>query len=320
MRPVLDDAAVIDWPGVWAAVAARVAAHRAAGRGHLLTEDTVRLETVLVLEQFGVAPGRLAAEVPAPELAGGKLDLAVDFPGGAVVELKYPRDSRTGFSPDTMTFGELLRDFLRVAAVPAGDRWVVQLLNDRLVRYVASAGLRHGLGWAESVGGTVTLPAAALSALPVTAARAIGTAAVPGTVTATCAVLEPVGDGLSLYAFRVDALPVSVSPVDAPSTGAGGTVPPPAEAVSVDAAPSRATRDGARVEILASARAVVARSGQEAFTMPEVIAEMRRRGTGYADSTIRTMIAAHLCADATGEGVASYADFTRAGRGQYRFN
>ncbi len=53
--------------------------------------------------------------------------------------------------------------------------------------------------------------------------------------------------------------------------------------------------------------------------MPEVITEMRRRGTGYAERTIRTMIAAHLCADATGEGVAGYADFTRAGRGQYRF-
>ncbi|WP_324273764.1 DUF7669 domain-containing protein [Blastococcus brunescens] len=305
---------MIDWPGVWAAVAARVAAHRAAGRGHLLTEDTVRLETVLVLEQFGVAPGRLAAEVPAPELAGGKLDLAVDFPGGAVVELKYPQDSRTGISPDTMTFGELLRDFLRVAAVPAGDRWVVQLLNDRLVRYVASAGVRHGLGWAESVGDTVTLPAAVLSALPATAARAIGTAAVPGTVTATCAVLAPVGDGLSLYAFRVDGLPVGE-----PVAGPEGSVAPPPDAVGADAAPRGATRDGARVKILAAAHAVVARSGQAAFTMPEVIAEMRRRGTGYADSTIRTMIAAHLCADATGEGVAGYADFTRAGRGQYRF-
>lgn len=270
----MDDAAVIDWPGVWAAVAARVAAHRAAGRGHLLTEDTVRLETVSVLEQFGVAPGRLAAEVLAPELAGGKLDLVVDPPGGAVVELKYPRDSRTGISPDTMTFGGLLRDFLRVAVVPAGDRWVVQLLNERLVRYVAGACLRHGLGWAESVGDTVTLPTTALSALPVTAARAIGAAAVPGTVTAICAVLEPVGDGLSLYAFRVDAVSA-----DEPATGPGASVVMPTEAeVPVPTGP--ATRDGARLEILAAARAVLARSGREAFTTPEVIAEMRRRGTG----------------------------------------
>jgi hypothetical protein len=92
-----------------------------------------------------------------------------------------------------------------------------------------------------------------------------------------------------------------------------------ADAEGGDVAPSRATRDGARMEILVAARAVVARSGQEAFTMPEVIAEMRRRGTGYAERTIRTMIAAHLCADATGGRVAGYADLTRAGRGQYRF-
>jgi uncharacterized protein YqjF (DUF2071 family) len=164
------------------------------------------------------------------------------------------------------------------------------------------------------VGGTVALPAAGLGALPVPAARAIGSAAVPGIVTATLAVLEPVGAGLSLYAFRVDALRAS-----APPPGAVDSVAQPPEAVAVDAVPSRATRDGACVEILAAARAVVARSGREAFTMPEVIAEMRRRGTGYADSTIRTMIAAHLCADATGDGVAGYADFTRAGRGQYRF-
>src|SRR4051794_34220395 len=34
------------------------------------------------------------------------------------------------------------------------------------------------------------------------------------------------------------------------------------------------------------------------------------------DST-RTMISPHLCADATGEGIGGYADFTRAGRGLY---
>ncbi|MBN1096447.1 hypothetical protein JKP76_10660 [Blastococcus sp. TML/C7B] len=308
---------MIDWPGIWAAVAARVAAHRAAGRGHLLTEDTVRLETVLVLEQFGVAPGRLAAEVLAPELAGGKLDLVVDPPGGVAVELKYPRDSRTGFSPDTMTFGELLRDFLRVAAVPADDRWVVQLLNDRLARYVINACLRHGLAWPEAVGGTMTLPASALAGLPVTAVRAIGAAAVSGTVSATCAVIEPAGEGLLLYAFRIDQLPAAELVTGVITAGVDASE----AAAHTDAAviAKRSSREGARAEILAAAQAVVSRSGQNAFTMPEVIAEMRRRGTGYAESTIRTMIGAHLCADATGVGTAGYADFTRDGRGRYRF-
>src|SRR4051794_11253888 len=94
----------IAWPDVWADLAARMAAHRRAGRGHLLTEDTVRLETVRALAEFGVLPERLAAEVLVPVLAGGKLDLVVDPPNGTVIELKYPRDSRTGISPDTMTF------------------------------------------------------------------------------------------------------------------------------------------------------------------------------------------------------------------------
>lgn len=82
--------------------------------------------------------------------------------------------------------------------------------------------------------------------------------------------------------------------------------------------PTRATRDRARVDILAVARAVLMRGGRAAFTVPEVIAGMRRRGSGCAEQTTRTMIAAHLCADASGNRVACYADLLRAGRGQYR--
>lgn len=49
--------------------------------------------------------------------------------------------------------------------------------------------------------------------------------------------------------------------------------------------------------------------------MPEVIAEMRRRGTGYAEGTIRTMISAHTCAESTGPGVAGYADLRGSATG-----
>jgi len=126
----------VDWPDIWREVASRLASHRAAGRGHLLTEDVVRMETVLALAGADVHAGRLAMEHLAPELEGGKLDLVIDPPHGVVIELKYPRDSRTGFSPDTMTLGELVRDFLRVAVVPAEQRWVVQVLNPRLQRYL----------------------------------------------------------------------------------------------------------------------------------------------------------------------------------------
>ena len=54
--------------------------------------------------------------------------------------------------------------------------------------------------------------------------------------------------------------------------------------------------------------------------MPEVIDEMRRRGSTYSETAIRTMISAHLCAEATGAGVAAYPDLTRVGRGVYRLH
>lgn len=305
----------IDWAAVWRDVAHRVAAHRVAGRGHLLTEDTVRLETVLALEAAGVPAARVAAEVFAPELSGGKLDLVVDPPGGAVIELKYPRGSRTGISPDTMTFGELVRDFLRVAVVPARTRWVVQVIEDRLARYITGICHRHGLSWTTTPGERLVLSAAALATLPQTAAQAIGLAARAGTVAATCMVATPVTDGLTLYAYDVDA-----ADSDAVASGwpvlAGVAVPesPPTGA----AAEQRATRDGARREILDAARAIVTRTGRNAFSMADVVAEMHARGTGYADTTIRTMIGAHLCADAIGDGAAGYTDLTRIGRGLYK--
>lgn len=302
----------VDWAALWRNVAARIAAHRAAGRSHLMTEDTVRMETVLALGEACVGPDRLGIEVPTPALVKGKLDLVVDPPDGVVVELKYPRDSRTGFSPDTMTLGELLRDFLRVAAVAAGDRWVVQVLNDRLVKYLVAAFARYDLRWAAATGDVLELRPDALAALPATAKDAIGAATLPGNVTATLVVREPVGEQLTLYAYRVDGMAVE----EAAALRTASDVAP-----DVGGSPSAAvTRDGARREIIDAARAVVARSSGAAFTMPEVIAEMNRRDTVYAEATIRTMISAHMCAESTGDSVAGYADFTRVGRGQYRFH
>src|SRR5699024_7537468 len=94
------------WAETWREVARQLGVHRAAGRRHLLTEDTVRMCTVLALEEIGVAPRDLGIEVADPALGGGKIDLVVTWPEGrAVVELKYPRGSRSGISPDTMTLG-----------------------------------------------------------------------------------------------------------------------------------------------------------------------------------------------------------------------
>jgi hypothetical protein len=228
----------VDWHDVWRAVAERVRAHRQAGRGHLLTEDVVRMETVLALEAADVLPGRLAVEYRAPELSGGKLDLVLDPPSGCVVELKYPRDSRTGFSPDTMTLGELVRDFLRVAAVPADDRWVVQVLNSRLQRYLSGLQHRHGLAWPLRQDGTFALEPAVLARLPATAVNAIGLAALQAVVRGRAEVVEQIDGELSLYAYRVDDVGVVDDGVAPLSEGPRTTWPQMRPAGSLHGSPA----------------------------------------------------------------------------------
>ncbi|MGN6243871.1 MAG: DUF7669 domain-containing protein [Motilibacteraceae bacterium] len=326
-----------EWVQVWSTTAARMAAHRAAGRTHLLTEDVLRFEAVQALGECGVPAGRLAIEVSDRSLLRGKLDLVLDPPAGTVVEFKFPRDSVTSSSADTMTLGEMLRDFFRVAGTDAQDRWVVQLVNERLGGYLRSAHARAGLGWVDSADARLELSPAAVQALPQTARTAVGPVALAGGVSATCMLAEPVGDKLVLLAYQVDPL------LPEPATGNGDTFPPaepdpPAgraavqqaavgvaaavPAVGGDAASGGSgevgTRDGARREILAAARALTARTGRPEFTVLEVVEEMRRRGTGYAPTTIRTMMTAHLRANADGAGTAGYSDLARVGRGTYR--
>jgi hypothetical protein len=300
----------LEWPDIWMAIAERLAEHRAQGRAHLLTEDTLRFTTALVLQEHGVPPDRLRVEVPSTAIAGGKLDLVIDPPAGTVIEFKFPRDSRSGISPDTMTIGELLRDFIRVASVPADDRWVVQILNDRLGRYVDAACGRYRLGWARNQGADLQLDADRLAALPNTATRAIGP--VVRAVTGRCVVAAAVGEGLSLHAYQVEPAAVALGEVSGAIQIAD--ISPLTNAIP----PAGATRDGARREILQAARAVVARTGRREFEVQDIIEEMHRLHTGYADATIRTMLTSHLCAESTGEGVAGYADVTRVGRGLYR--
>lgn len=298
-------AGVLDWPSVWAGTAGRLREHCAKGRRHLLTEDTVRMSVVLELQTACVAPGRLALEVPSAELAGGKVDLTVDGVPGAVIELKYPRDSRTGISPDTMTMGELVRDFLRVAVLPAGDRWVVQVINGRLARYLANLSSRHDLTWALAVGETLTLGRETLEALPGTAHEAIGKAAWLLPVTALCVAVEEIEDGLVLYAYAVD--PPQAGSQAAALTRRLATTP-------VQPAGPR----GARAEIIDAVRRLSVLSGRPGVTLVQVTDDLRRRGSSYAESTIRTMMTSHMCVQAQGPGIGSYDDLERVGRWEYR--
>ena len=43
-----------------------------------------------------------------------------------------------------------------------------------------------------------------------------------------------------------------------------------------------------------------------------------RQGSRYAESTVRTMMASHMCAQVQGPNIGSYDDLDRVGRGEYR--
>jgi hypothetical protein len=73
-----------------------------------------------------------------------------------------------------------------------------------------------------------------------------------------------------------------------------------------------------REEILRAAQALTLRSGRPEFSLARVIEEMHRRGTRYADSTIRTHVSSRMCAGAPGHHGVVYNDLERVGRGLYR--
>lgn len=300
------------WVEVWREVAARLRRHRVAGRGHLLTEDVLRLETVLVLGEFDVRPERMVQEYFPPHLAGGKVDLVIDAPDGVVIEFKYPRDSRTGFSPDTMTLGELLRDFVRVASVPADQRWVVQVIGNRLARYLQGVQVRHALQWATTPDSEFSVSASALIALPGTARQALGVMPAGTAITGRCVIAEPVDETLTLYAYIVAGAAAVAQ--HAPTSGATGVAPPTRQVAPVPVPAA----GGARGEILEAIKAVTLRSGREVFDITDVVQEMVRRGSRYAESTVRTMVTSHMCLTSMGAGSDKHADLERVGRGLYR--
>jgi hypothetical protein len=307
---------VDDWCALWHDVAGAMAAHRKAGRGHLLTEDVLRFATVLALGERGVPPSALRAEVLAPELKGGKVDLAIETDPAAVVEFKFPRDPTNSGAADTMTLGEVLRDFYRLALLPTSERWVVLLLDARLLRYVRAAAQRYDLGWADDLGSELTLTSA-IDGLPKTARDALGAALPKTDVTASCLVAADAGPGLTLLAYRLHASAARAELGTARARVNGPSVNPGADIEQVrPAAVSRAST--ARSEILDAVRAVGARSGRDVFTPLEVVTEMRNRGSRYAETTIRTMITAHMCSNAPDNAATTYDDLERLDRGHYR--
>jgi hypothetical protein len=72
----------------------------------------------------------------------------------------------------------------------------------------------------------------------------------------------------------------------------------------------------ARQEILEVARSLTGR-GLAPFSPQQVIDELRRQGTRYPESTIRTHIVSAMCVDAPDNHGVNYADLRRVGRGRY---
>lgn len=159
-------------PEVWEAVAQRLEEHHKAGRGHLLTEDVLRFATVVELQKAGIDAARMRPEHPVPAVAG-KLDLVIDDPPTVGIEFKFPRDSRTGPSPDPMTLGELLKDYFRLAHLDIAERWIIQVLNDRVRRYLAR---RSEMRWVWDAGEMLSIPPNLIATLPVTTQRVFSTA------------------------------------------------------------------------------------------------------------------------------------------------
>jgi hypothetical protein len=74
----------------------------------------------------------------------------------------------------------------------------------------------------------------------------------------------------------------------------------------------------ARDEILAALPNIEARSAGGSFSPQDVIDELRRRGSTYAESTVRTHVVSRMCANAPDNHARTYDDLARVSDGRYR--
>ena len=74
----------------------------------------------------------------------------------------------------------------------------------------------------------------------------------------------------------------------------------------------------ARDEILDALPRLRARLGRDDFTPAEVLQELRRAGSVYSDSTIRTHVTSRMCGNAPDNHGVVYSDLERIGHGRYR--
>jgi hypothetical protein len=73
-----------------------------------------------------------------------------------------------------------------------------------------------------------------------------------------------------------------------------------------------------REEILDAIEALLKRSRSDVFSLDQVIKEIERRGTAYAESSIRTHVTSRMCANSPDHHAVVYDDLERVGHGLYR--
>jgi hypothetical protein len=74
----------------------------------------------------------------------------------------------------------------------------------------------------------------------------------------------------------------------------------------------------ARDEVLAAARTLTVKGTDGTFTVDDIVAELRRRESKYAESTIRTHVASRMCSNAPDNHAVTYDDLVRTDSGRYR--
>jgi hypothetical protein len=200
-----------DWDAIWEAAARRLAGHVSSGLTHLLTEDVLRFAVIQELVEHGVPPLDIEQEWRRPGVTDS-VDLVLKRLPPAAIEFKFPREPRETNAAWTQHLGEALKDFFRVATMPAefGDRWCVQLWSTRVVRYFDGAADRYGFRWGNRPGDRTVFDPDAMRTLPATALGRLArwSSALPE-IRATCTSVCDVGADMRLYAFAVNPVVIS---------------------------------------------------------------------------------------------------------------
>lgn len=195
----------LPWDDVWRATAKQLDQYHGAWLENLLTEDVVRFATIQQLVAAGVAPKRLEAEWRRPGVPDA-VDLVVSGPDSAAVEFKYPQEPRGTNAAWTQHLGEALKDFYRLAHMPAPftSLWCVELLSERMRRYLDGVADPHGVRFGLTPGQKTVLDPTLVRALPATAHKGLvrWEASLP-TVEARCSAAHQIGSDLQLVVHPV---------------------------------------------------------------------------------------------------------------------